>query len=93
MHNANSSCRNRYRLVVNDDEAAPAEVAEVDSLTPRAALQLAGRLYPGRAVEIFENDRLLGRVRNLPDGGYWIVELDGAARQADANRGARWAHG
>ena len=74
---------NRYRLVLKGESVPDAEVAEVHSISSRAALELAGRLYPGRRIEILENGRPLGMIRNAPTGGYWIVDGANSPRPAE----------
>lgn len=81
---------NRYRLVLKGESVPDAEVAEVHSISSRAALELAGRLYPGRRIEILENGRPLGMIRNSPAGGFWVVNPQERATTGELSAFRGW---
>lgn len=90
MRDSSSPPLNRYRLVLKGETIPDAEVAEVCSISSRAALELAGRLYPGRRIEIIENERSLGLIRNSAAGGFWVLDPQRSGNPAELSVFRGW---
>ena len=62
-----------YQLVLDEDGQGEAQTIEFEASSPDAALFVAERQCHGRAAELFENRRSLGRLQCSRLGGYWIL--------------------
>ena len=62
-----------YQLVMSDDGEGEPKTIEFEASSPDAALFVAERQCQGRAAELFENKRSLGRLQCARRGGYWIL--------------------
>lgn len=62
-----------YRLVLADGAEGLEQVMEFSAPSPEAALYLAQRHCAGREVELFEDERSLGRLRCVPHAGFWLL--------------------
>ena len=62
-----------YQLVMDADGQGEAQTIEFEASGADAALYVAERRCRGRAAELFENKRSLGRLQRSGNGGYWIL--------------------
>jgi len=62
-----------YQLVLAEDGQGEAQTIEFEASAADAALYVAQRQCKGRAAELFENKRSLGRLQCSGNGGYWIL--------------------
>ena len=62
-----------YQLVMDADGQGDAQTIEFEASGADAALYVAERQCRGRAAELFENERSLGRLQCSQIGGYWIL--------------------
>ena len=62
-----------YHLVMDPDGQGEARTIEFEASGADAALYVAERQCRGRTVELFENQRSLGRLKCKQPGGYWIL--------------------
>jgi hypothetical protein len=62
-----------YQLVMSDDGQGPARTIELEAVGPEAALYMAERQCKGRELELLQDDRSLGRLKCVAEGGYWIL--------------------
>jgi hypothetical protein len=65
--------KHTYRLVLRDDGRGCAREVEFEEISADAAVHLAQQVCKEREMEIFENDRLLGRLKRAPKGRLWVV--------------------
>ena len=73
-----------YQLVMSDDGQGPARTIELEAAGPEAALYLAERQCKGRELELLQDDRSLGRLRCVADGGYWILSSGAQAPSGES---------
>ena len=73
-----------YQLVMSDDGQGPARTIELEAAGPEAALYLAERQCRGRELELLQDDRSLGRLKCVADGGYWILSSGTEAPPGEA---------
>lgn len=83
MHYSVNCGDHAYRLVLKADARGAERVVEFAARGPEAAMLLAQRQFAGREVEVFQDGRSLGRLRNQPDGGFWTI-IPAAPRVAAA---------
>jgi hypothetical protein len=62
-----------YRLNVAEDDLGCARQIEFEAASANRAMFMVQNLCGTREVEIFEDERRLGRIKLASAGGFWIV--------------------
>ena len=62
-----------YQLVLDDDGQGGTRTIEFEAEAPDAALFFAGSHCGGREIELFEDERSLGRLKCVENGGFWVI--------------------
>ncbi len=83
MRSPNRPWGHTYQIVLSEDGRGLARTIEFEASGADAALFLAERECAGREVELFEDDRSLGRLKCDGKGGFWLLSRSAAPpRQA-----------
>jgi hypothetical protein len=75
-----STLQHTYRLVLSDDGHGPAGTIQFEASCADTALFHAQRQCHGREAELFEDERSLGRITCMQEGGYWLLSPSRSAR-------------
>ena len=73
MRDSRKFGRHTYQLVLGDDGKGAARIIEFEAAGAESALTTAQRMCGGREVEVLQDGRSLGRVKNDSSAGFWIL--------------------
>ena len=71
-----------YRLIVSGGAGAEPQVIEFEADGPDSALFRAQRQCAGLPAELFEDERSLGSIQCMQEGGYWVLSPPRRGAQA-----------
>ena len=91
MQHPNRKWSNTYQLVLSEDGRGTAGKIQFEATSPESALFFLQQQCGGREAELFENDRSLGRVRCVRNGGYWVISPPALAAEGEKPVAARAA--
>lgn len=82
MNESSLSGTRHYQLVLEEEAQGTARRIEFEALGPDSALFRAEKECRGRAAELFEDGRSLGRIKCAAKGGYWVLTPSGNVHPA-----------